>query len=248
MTLIKTKRNMMNPYHGLSLLIAITIAATILPACGDFRDELVPPTPEAPTSQPVPQPVPGSKPHGETEEQRDKRLCDAERKWALESSLIDLNQFRLYENRNFSPVFNTPGVRQSGIDGWLKCDKALEINGFIPRKPVDAQPIAVATAPPSSGQAFGHYGLKQQVAFLTAATPETPPATQAAREDEETNKMCEEERDYVLKARLTDANLVRMFKKRNFAPVYEISGERESGIESWQPCLTSLRINGFIWY
>lgn len=237
---INAKHNVGNRYHILSLLLTITITASILSACGDFRDEPIPQTP-APQPQPVPtpepQPGPKPQPHGETEEQRNKRLCEAERRWALESRLIDLNQYHLYEHRNFAPVFNTTGERQSGVDGWVKCEKALEINGFIPPKDRDNRP-PVVTTPTEAPK------TPKSPAPSNPPNPETRPSS----DDEEANRMCEEERDYVLKAGFIDPNLYRMFKRRNFAPVYQNPGERQSGIESWQPCLTCLRINGFIWY
>lgn len=246
----KNKNNKLmevNRHHTLSTLLSVMVAVTILSACGDFRDEPTPAPEPQPVPQPAPHPQPGPKPqlHSETEEQRNKRLCDAERKWALESGLIDLNQFRLYENRNFAPVFNTPGVRQSGVDGWTKCQVALEINGFIPQR--NTSTPTVVTNPPVSPSDR----RSEQPAETTAELPTaTPPHTEnhSISEEEEVNRMCEEERDYVLKARIIDANLFRMFQRRNFAPVYETPGERQSGIESWAPCMTALRINGFIWY
>ena len=140
--------------HLLTLLMIITISLS-LSACADFKDEQQPAQPTQTPQQPTPKPEPAPRPPPppsqprptprpdptpplqpptptETDAQRNHRLCEAERQWALRSGLIDVSEFRLYENRNFAPVFNTPGVRQSGIDGWINCVRVLEINGFIP--------------------------------------------------------------------------------------------------------------------
>ena len=116
-------------------LVSLFIITT-LTSCGDFIDpEEVPPinppeekpiTPEVPTEPVIPKPKPG-----ETKEQKNWRLCEAERLWAFNARIIDSNAYRLYQNRNFAPVFNTPGERQSGIEGWYPCAHALEINGFV---------------------------------------------------------------------------------------------------------------------
>jgi len=130
--------------NHLTRWLGVIVAVTLLSACGDFKDEPTPPTPvpnpapqPQPAPQPAPQPVPQPqpqpvpRPQGETEEQRNWRLCEEERYWAYRSGMIDLNQFRLYQSRNFAPVFSTPGVRQSGVEVWVSCRKALEANGFI---------------------------------------------------------------------------------------------------------------------
>jgi hypothetical protein len=31
-----------------------------------------------------------------------------------------------------APVYQSPGNRQSGIEGWYPCEKALQANGFYP--------------------------------------------------------------------------------------------------------------------
>ena len=143
------------------MLIPIYISITIT-ACGDFRDEPSPaqpiPTPQ-PAPQPSPQPQPIPQPHpipepsppphpqpqpgptpspqptpqpAETESQRNYRMCESERLWALNTRLITINQYQIFQRRNFAPVFNEPGVRQSGIESWHECRLALQINGFIP--------------------------------------------------------------------------------------------------------------------
>ena len=116
-------------------LVSLFIITT-LTSCGDFIDpEEVPPTtppeekpitPEVPPEPVTPKPKPG-----ETKEQKNWRLCEAERIWAFNARIIDSNAYRLYQSRNFAPVFNTPGERQSGIEGWYPCMHALEINGFV---------------------------------------------------------------------------------------------------------------------
>ena len=139
-------------FHSISVLILL-IAIPIITSCGDFVDhpeESQPTTPpNVPADPPKPQPAPETKPEPskpptkpvetpksppkeETEEQRNWRMCETERRWAFTAKIIDADLLRLYQNRNFAPVFNNPGVRQSGIEGWYPCKKALQMNGFIP--------------------------------------------------------------------------------------------------------------------
>lgn len=127
----------------LSLLI-IPLLVPILTSCGDFVDQkqpesppvVQPPVPQTPQTPPTPQTpqvpqYPQAPKPTETEEQRNWRMCEAERMWAFNSRLIDVGALRLYQSRNLAPVFHTPGERQSGIEGWYGCKQALEINGFI---------------------------------------------------------------------------------------------------------------------
>lgn len=119
---------------ALSLFIVIFLVP-ILTSCGDFVDEKPPETPpvvQPPVQQPQTPQTPRPQTPTETVEQRNWRMCEAERIWAFNSRLIDSGALRLYQSRNFAPVFNTPGERQSGIEGWYPCKHALEMNGFIP--------------------------------------------------------------------------------------------------------------------
>lgn len=122
-------------------LLTVTLLVPILISCSDFVDEKSPeysPTPnpqvEQPKGQP-PLPTPEGTPYPpktETLEQRNWRLCEAERIWAFNTHLIDSGVLQIYQRRNFAPVFNQPGERQSGIEGWYACKHALQMNGFVP--------------------------------------------------------------------------------------------------------------------
>lgn len=135
-----TKGREINYVPVLSLLL-IQLLVPILISCGDFVDEKAPETPpvvqppvQHPQTPQTPQTPETPKPQTptETEAQRNWRLCEAERIWAFNARIIDVGALRLYQSRNFAPVFNHPGERQSGIEGWYGCKHALELNGFIP--------------------------------------------------------------------------------------------------------------------
>lgn len=115
--------------RGMLTLLMIALLAS----CGDLVNHPEEPEQRPPHSEPKPEtPQTPQKPieKPSTKEAYD-RMCEEERQWAYRVGLIDLNQLRLYQSRNFAPVFNTPGERQSGIDGFVVCQRALEINGFI---------------------------------------------------------------------------------------------------------------------
>lgn len=130
--------------RSICTLVTLLMISTLI-SCGDFIDPEESPAPQTETPQEPQKPqtpeqpktpetpkepvVPKPKP-GETKEQKNWRLCEAERLWAFNARIIDSNALRLYQSRNFAPVFNTPGERQSGVEGWYPCVHALEMNGF----------------------------------------------------------------------------------------------------------------------
>jgi hypothetical protein len=209
---------------------------TLLSACGDFRDQPETPSQENPQPHVDPPKTPETpktpeKPHNPSVEKMNE-MCEAERQWTYSAGLIDLNQLRLFQRRNFAPVFNTPGERQSGIDGWVACQKALEINGFVTVSRNEPAPIArPAPQPP-----------------IEPITPQPPPIPEKpqAPSVQRMNEMCEAERQWALSAGLIDINQLRLFQGRNFAPVFNTPGERQSGIAGWLPCQKALEANGFI--
>lgn len=242
----KNKNNKLsevNRQHILSTLRIVMVAVTLLSACGDFRDQPETPIHENPQPHVDPPKTPETpktqeKPHNPSIEKMNE-MCEAERQWTLSAGLIDLNQLRLFQRRNFAPVFNTPGERQSGIDGWVACLKALEINGFVtlsrnepesPRLPAPQPPVDPIPAVP------------RPAPIQPPPIPEKPQPSSVQR----MNEMCEAERQWALSAGLIDINQFRLFQGRNFAPVFNTPGERQSGIESWLFCQKALQINGFI--
>ena len=230
-----TKLNTVNRHQTLTSLLSIMVAITVLAACGDFRDQPETPIHENPqphVDPPKPQepPKPTEKPHNPSVEKMNE-MCEAERQWTLSAGLIDLNQLRLFQSRNFAPVFNTPGERQSGIDGWVACQKALEINGFVTlsRNESPAQPVIEPVVP-------------RPAPIQPPPIPGRPLTPSVQR----MNEMCEAERQWALSAGLIDINQMRLFQGRNFAPVFNTPGERQSGIDGWLPCQKALEINGFV--
>ena len=132
----QTKHSISPSIQRSILTLTLTFIITALTSCGDFIDpkeatptpqtQEQPVTPEVPPEPVIPKPKPG-----ETLEQKNWRLCEAERLWAFNARLIDSNAYQLYQKRNFAPIFNTPGERQSGIEGWYPCAHALEVNEFV---------------------------------------------------------------------------------------------------------------------
>ena len=135
MLYLDTKKNRECLYQSIFNIGMVGIVALTLFGCGDFRDEPQPPTPtsQPPVESPKPPETPKTPQTPEKNPSLEKmnQMCEAERQWALTARLIDINQLRLFQGRNFAPIFNTPGERQSGIEGWIPCQKALEANGFI---------------------------------------------------------------------------------------------------------------------
>jgi hypothetical protein len=110
-----------------TLLLLPILLATIT-SCGDLMKEpepVVTPPPPIEHKEPAP-----DKSTTDPASIADK-MCDQERQWAFATGLIDADQLKFFRNRNFGPVYNTPGVRQSGIEAWFKCDASLKMNGFL---------------------------------------------------------------------------------------------------------------------
>ena len=77
---------------------------------------------------------------------------------------------------------------------------------------------------------------------------EKPPEVRPIDPDSEArrvNEICERERQWAYASGLIDAVQLRLFRKRNLAPVYNTPGERQSGIDSWFTCPESVKMNGF---
>ncbi|MBI3294429.1 MAG: hypothetical protein HYZ71_06830 [Deltaproteobacteria bacterium] len=119
------------------LTLSFLLVLPTLSSCSDFVDHPTPSEP-APHSEPTPPTEPSPTPNPangpETDQQKNWRACEAERMWAFNSRLIDVSALRLYQQRNLAPVFNDAGVRQSGVEGWYECARALEMNGFTNAK------------------------------------------------------------------------------------------------------------------
>lgn len=154
-THITTQERKIRKVPLLSILL-ISLLVPVLTSCGDFVDEKPPETPpvvqppeQHPQTPQTPQTPETPKPQTptETEEQRNWRMCEVERMWAFNARLIDVGALRLYQSRNFAPVFNHPGERQSGIEGWYGCALALQLNGFIPSRVVASYDIESFEAP-----------------------------------------------------------------------------------------------------
>lgn len=134
--------NQTNPINQLhpTFTLTLVVILPILISCSDFVDQPEESDPSSPTvtEQPTPvitagpsqSPTPIENPKLENDEQRNWKACEAERMWAFKARLIDANALRLFQQRNLAPVFNDPGVRQSGVEGWYACIQALELNGF----------------------------------------------------------------------------------------------------------------------
>lgn len=149
-----------DPMQIFLFTILVILCSLTLVSCSDFVDsptttpaptvsnEQPNPSPEKPSEttqqKPLPaQTIPVGTPSSsvkrelnewEAQEKRNWRLCEAERRWAFQTGLIDESLLKLYQLRNFAPVFYTRGVRQSGIEGWYVCKRALQMNGFIALK------------------------------------------------------------------------------------------------------------------
>jgi hypothetical protein len=123
--------------HYQTTLTVILLLISFLNGCADFKEDSEQPTPPVQTpiqSTPTTPVVPPIPKKGETPEQMQWRMCEAERLWAFNSRIIDDGELHIYRKRNFAPVFNNPGERQSGIEGWYPCVRALETNGFVIEK------------------------------------------------------------------------------------------------------------------
>jgi hypothetical protein len=208
------------------------------------------PTPETPTVTPVqpsapendtPKEPPRENPPSEKKTdnraaQRLWQMCEEERKWALEAELIDRAQYRLFRNRNMAPIYVEPGVRQSGIDGWFECTKALKTNGFIRDEiAMDDDDLTILT--------------DDAKVSLIANPPTRIQSVQRPNDNalpEKNWRMCEEERLWAFQLWRIDWRQYRLFKNRNLAPIYRTPGDWRSGIEGWFPCTTALYENGFI--
>ncbi len=252
------KENREGIFH---LILAVMVSLTLF-GCGDFKDEpptpVEPPktTPESPQTPQAPSvpppPTPTTPPIHAPSVEKMNQMCEAERQWALSAGLIDINQLRLFQKRNFAPVFNTPGERQ--IDGWVACAKALEINGFVtPQRNKPEGPARRTPQPLTEPKAPENPQPEPPPKPTFPQPPQIPPLPQNPRAPEnpppsveKMNEMCEAERQWAFSAGLIDINLLRFFQRRNFAPVFNTPGERQSGADSWYPCEKALEINGFI--
>jgi hypothetical protein len=168
--------------------------------------------------------------------QRLWQMCEEERKWALEAELIDRAQYRLFRNRNMAPIYVEPGVRQSGIDGWFECTKALKTNGFI-RDEIAMDDDDFTTS------------AEDAKVSLIANSPTQIQSVHRPNDNTLSEKnwsMCEEERLWAFQLWRIDWRQYRLFKNRNLAPIYRTPGDWRSGIEGWFPCTTALYENGFI--
>ena len=202
---------------------------SLLTGCSSFVDDPTKPDSPPQTSQPPvapqpppqqtppevkpPNPNPDRKPKAE-EAEHQWYLCDYDRRHLLARREIDDDQFRICRRKNFGPIYNTPGNRDSGATTWVECRQSLIINGFI-QEPND---------PPITPSLVSHQ-------------PNNTDDLQRA-----INLWCEEARILAYLQGHIDIGQFYYFRRRNFATAYDIPGDPTSEI-SWVRCEDAIRLN-----